>query len=285
MPAPSAEVIVPEVLNDEHAVVVRHDDALTEFANPMQGIARAQVIANQLADIIKSRKLSVSISGREHIRVEGWMTLGAMCGVTASTIETKQDEEGFWARCQVIRLANGAVIGGAEARCDWSEKNWSNRDTHALLSMAQTRAASKALAQVLRWIPILAGYEGTPYEEMPSDSGARGGATREVRGRQASGDYEAKPSRAPVSDDLSWLDETVGGKKYAGKTWRHLAEGSYMGERHQYVQWIVEKADRMTPETKRRAKVLLDGYEAAHNASNPAADAAPADPAWEVENG
>ncbi|KKL57411.1 hypothetical protein LCGC14_2235690, partial [marine sediment metagenome] len=29
-----------------------------------------------------------------------------------------------------------------------------------------TRATSKALAQALRWIPVLAGYSGTPFEEM-----------------------------------------------------------------------------------------------------------------------
>ena len=36
--------------------------------------------------------------------------------------------------------------------------------------MAQTRATSKALAQALRWIPVLAGYSGTPYEEMPPEA-------------------------------------------------------------------------------------------------------------------
>ena len=37
---------------------------------------------------------------------------------------------------------------------------------HQLRSMAQTRANSKALANVLRFVPILAGYKGTPAEEM-----------------------------------------------------------------------------------------------------------------------
>lgn len=43
-----------------------------------------------------------------------------------------------------------------------------------LRSMAQTRAIAKALSNVLRWVPVLAGYKGTPAEEMS-------GATAEAR--------------------------------------------------------------------------------------------------------
>ena len=46
-----------------------------------------------------------------------------------------------------------------------NRKRWN--DQHAMVSMAQTRATSKALGQVLRWVPELAGYAGTPAEEMP----------------------------------------------------------------------------------------------------------------------
>lgn len=36
-----------------------------------------------------------------------------------------------------------------------------------LRSMAQTRAHSKALSQVLKFVPVLAGYQPTPAEELP----------------------------------------------------------------------------------------------------------------------
>jgi hypothetical protein len=36
--------------------------------------------------------------------------------------------------------------------------------------MAQTRATSKALGSVLRWIVTLSGYSGTPAEEMPTET-------------------------------------------------------------------------------------------------------------------
>lgn len=38
-----------------------------------------------------------------------------------------------------------------------------------LSSMAQTRAQSKVLANLFRWLATLAGYKGTPAEEMPID--------------------------------------------------------------------------------------------------------------------
>ena len=61
------------------------------------------------------------------------------------------------------------MIGAAESGCYRDENRWRNAERHALKSMAQTRATSKALGQVLRWIPELAGYSGTPAEEMPPD--------------------------------------------------------------------------------------------------------------------
>jgi hypothetical protein len=46
------------------------------------------------------------------------------------------------------------------------EKNWATKPEFQLRSMAQTRACAKALRNAFAWIPVLAGYEGTPAEEM-----------------------------------------------------------------------------------------------------------------------
>lgn len=61
---------------------------------------------------------------------------------------------------------HGRIVGSAEAMCTRDERMWANRDDYALRSMAQTRATSKALASPLRFVITLAGYEGTPAEEM-----------------------------------------------------------------------------------------------------------------------
>ena len=61
---------------------------------------------------------------------------------------------------------NGVVISSAEASCMKAERNWSNRDEFAIKSMAQTRAAAKALRNGFGWVAELAGYSSTPAEEM-----------------------------------------------------------------------------------------------------------------------
>ena len=77
--------------------------------------------------------------------------------------------EGGWeARVQALTL-QGAVVGAADAQCLRSENNWKTRDDYALRSMAQTRAAAKALRMPLGFIMALAGYEATPAEEMPAE--------------------------------------------------------------------------------------------------------------------
>ena len=164
-------------------------DALTEFAEMGLGLERAKSIADELRGIIdeknrrannNSERLSVQIQGSEFPKVEAWLACGAMVGVMPRTEWTREvrnpksgDLEGYEARVEVIRLSTGAVIAAAEAGCFFDEKlgntnrlRWTER--HAVLSMAGTRATSKALSQPLRWIMVLSGLSGTPMEEMPA---------------------------------------------------------------------------------------------------------------------
>lgn len=108
----------------------------------------------------------------------------------------------------VIRIADGAEIGAAEAGCFYDETIGRDRkrrwyDRHAVKSMCQTRAASKALAQVLRFIPVLAGYSGTPQEEMPRDmpngGDLTGGEEKPTRPDRSAAARESRPARARAS--------------------------------------------------------------------------------------
>ena len=49
-------------------------------------------------------------------------------------------------------------------------KPWDKADEYAVRSMAQTRAASKALRMPLGFVMTLGGYEATPEGEMPRES-------------------------------------------------------------------------------------------------------------------
>jgi hypothetical protein len=138
--------------------------------DPAQVLERATAVANALAPVIADRKLSVKIGQKEHITVEAWLTLGAMLGVTPVCTWSRKFENGWEARVEA-RTLDGRVVGAAEAECLRDESRWEKSDDYAIRSMAQTRATSKALASVLRFVATLAGYSGTPAEEMPREGG------------------------------------------------------------------------------------------------------------------
>ena len=133
--------------------------------DPEAILRAATAKANVLAGVIKSRGLAVSISGHDHVRIEGWTFLGSMVGVFPITVWSRPIEDGYEARVEARTLA-GDLVGAAEAQCTADEENWSDRPSYALRSMAQTRAAAKALRLPLGYIMVLAGYEATPAEEM-----------------------------------------------------------------------------------------------------------------------
>jgi len=133
---------------------------------PEEVIERASQIATQLAKIIKDRQLSTRIRDKDHVRVEGWTTLGAVLGVIPRERNTLRTEQGFESYVELIRTSDGVVIGGASAICSWAEPRWSKADDYAVRSMAITRATGKAYRLGFSWIMVLAGYSPTPAEEM-----------------------------------------------------------------------------------------------------------------------
>lgn len=150
---------------------------------PVEIIRRATETATALATVLRAQNLTVKIQNREHVRVEGWTLLGSMLGVFPVCEWTRKLEDGWEARVEARTLA-GAVVGAAEAECLRTENTWKSRDDYALRSMAQTRATSKALRQPLGFVVSLAGFDPTPAEEMPRDSGASslaGSGAPEVR--------------------------------------------------------------------------------------------------------
>lgn len=180
-----------EAIIDAEAIEVSTDLVQADAASPtlfrtddpVEVLSRATEVADALAPAIEQRKLFANISGKKHITVEGWTTLGAMLGVTAVCEWTRKLDDGWEARVEA-RTLDGRVIGAAEAQCTRAEKMWARRDDYALRSMAQTRATSKALGSVLRFVVTLAGYSGTPAEEVPHDNGGGQTFDREAEAEQ-----------------------------------------------------------------------------------------------------
>ncbi len=132
------------------------------------GKERAKVVA----ELIDQGTLYKKIGTKKFVFVDGWTTLAKMYGLTPD-IEWTQDlaEGGHLARARLMR-EDGTVASSAEAECGGaSDGEWATRDAPATRSMAQTRAVSKVCRLALSWVMVLAGYSGTPAEEMNGGNG------------------------------------------------------------------------------------------------------------------
>lgn len=144
-------------------------------------------VANCLSELIKSqglvkKGLNKKDPNAEYVLVEGWEVLGTMLGITPVTeiVETiKNDKDriiGFKARATLYqnpiirdgKIVDGTVLSTTEAS---ATRDGFQKDVPGMMSMAQTRALGKAYRMALSWIMKMAGYEGTPAEEMKSFRG------------------------------------------------------------------------------------------------------------------
>jgi len=75
-------------------------------------------------------------------------------------------KERWWSYVEIVDRS-GNIVSSAWHQCSRSERNWSDRDSFALASMATTRATGKAFRQNWSWVMRIHGFEPTPAEEMP----------------------------------------------------------------------------------------------------------------------
>lgn len=116
----------------------------------------------------------VMFNGKRYLEFHHWMTIAKFYHVTVRTFDAAPVEiagvAGFKAKAEAVDENTGQVVGSAEAYCLRDEPNWKSKPTFQLASMAQTRAASKSLSNKFRYVAIVAGYEGTPSEEMTNET-------------------------------------------------------------------------------------------------------------------
>ncbi len=142
---------------------------LFQTSDPKELVESARKMAVELASVIDQCNLYLMIGAKKYVELEGWTLLGSMLGVFPVTVWSRRIDDdsacGWEARVEA-RTQSGAVVGAAEAMCLDSEKNWAGKDDFTLRSMAQTRAAGKAMRLPLSFVMTLAGYAPTPREEM-----------------------------------------------------------------------------------------------------------------------
>lgn len=155
---------------------------------PEKVLADAARAAAALKQVIEQTGASLKLGQSEHLKVEAWITLARFFNCAARIAETRLvtigDIHGYEAFAQVVHLGDGTVVSSGEAMCMTDEPQWRERAVYEwrdgvrmktgsepvplfqLRSMAQTRAISKACANAFRWVVVLAGFSGTPAEEM-----------------------------------------------------------------------------------------------------------------------
>jgi hypothetical protein len=196
-----AAVTDAEVVEEPGSELVPTQDVGTTLfrtTDPAEVLVRAGETAEALMPVIREKGLVSDIQGREYLRVEAWTTLGAMLGVTPVCVWTRRLDKGWEARVEA-RTLDGRVVGAAEAECLRDESKWRNRDDFAIRSMAQTRATSKALASVLRFVATLGGAAGTPAEEMVGEAPQ---PRKQQATAQRSGPLASTPQKVRIANAL-----------------------------------------------------------------------------------
>ena len=127
-------------------------------------------MANVLKAHVIKHKLYTPIAGKNYAHVEGWMFAGGMLGLFAKVVGVKDLSSGanvkWMAEVEIARLKDDKIIGRGFALCSNKESKRRNADEYVICSMAQTRAIGKAYRNIIGWVMKLAGYSGTPAEEM-----------------------------------------------------------------------------------------------------------------------
>lgn len=153
--------------------------SLSDGPDPATAVAYARQVSAAILGVLEERSGFVTIQGRKHFTIEGWQTLAAMTGHTAEVewsriIPGIEVERGAvtlhaWEARAVVRDQSGRVVATGESMASPDEGAPWARNDFSIRSMAQTRATSRALAARMRYIVTLAGFAGTPAEEMPTD--------------------------------------------------------------------------------------------------------------------
>ena len=179
-----------------------------------RAIEFAAAKAKSLAKIVESEHLYTTMGQGKHIHVEAWITIGKGYGLLAGVrddAEILYNPEGqeIGARAYaIIRDRNGTEVGGAPGFC-MRTANWTSKPIEQLISMAGTRAVSKAFRLLLSDVVVLAGYSPTPYEEMDSPSATSNPPPRpQQQPQQQPIPRQQPPQQAPQQAVAIEQDET-----------------------------------------------------------------------------
>ena len=142
--------------------------------NIKPSLVTTKKLVNELMEYVEKNHLVANIAGKKYLQVEAWQFTGSQLNLTAIVTEIQDvttEVSGkpvpkYKATVEIIHNPTGQLVSRGFALCSKAESKKSSFDEYAVASMAQTRAIGKAYRNILAWLPKLAGYEGTPAEEI-----------------------------------------------------------------------------------------------------------------------
>lgn len=158
--------------NGAEMVPVKKEKPIKPVKGETYNLALPQDVVNfsiLLKKFIQEQKLSVIISGKQYVLVDGWKFAGLNFGIVPIASEpkdlSKDLEIKYSCTCDLVNIVSDKKIGYGFALCSNKEKMKKHFEEYAVASMAQTRAISKALRNSIGFVMTAAGFESTPAEE------------------------------------------------------------------------------------------------------------------------
>lgn len=245
-------------MNEEKAVVKKIDGQAP--ASPEAAVDYASRCARLLKNVVRSAGLSKKFSrdGREYLMHEAWQTIGRFYHAQAEIEWSRRVVDGYkcigWEARAVVRADDGRIISAAESMCCRDEDAWKARPEYAIRSMAQTRAAAKALRQAFSWVAVLAGYAPTPAEEMDAEFVAYQEDQQTTIPPQ-----EPPPQEPPRPAENSPAPEATQAQRRA--IFARLRAAGLDGEQAKaFISWALESAG-LENLTKKYASAILDDFD------------------------
>lgn len=138
--------------------------------NVKPSLAHTKKLVKEMMKFIDDNRLSVNIAGKKYLQVEAWQFAGSQLNLTAVVTEitdiSTDTTPRFSATVEIYHNPTGQLVSRGFAMCSKAETKKKSFDEYAVMSMAQTRAIGKAYRNILAWLVKMAGFEGTPVEEV-----------------------------------------------------------------------------------------------------------------------
>jgi len=150
-------------------------------------VKNAAEIASVFTEVVEEKRWWTSFTGysNRHLTIEAWIFLAVeLYGYIPRITHVKQLPEedvgngfamAYEAQAELIKIdsqGNEIVLARGFNSAGTFEDNFPNKKGYATLSMAQTRALSKTISSYFRSIPPMAGFSGTPADEMANKEDA-----------------------------------------------------------------------------------------------------------------